>query len=42
MDDNYIEFSSKLTKNQRLVSKAEILTKEMNDLQKRIDDQVDL
>ncbi|XP_047364969.1 centromere/kinetochore protein zw10 homolog [Vespa velutina] len=40
LDDNYIEFSSKLTKNQRLVSKAEILTKEMNDLQKRIDDQI--
>lgn len=42
MYDNYIEFSSKLTKSQRLVSKAEILIKEMNDLQKRIDDQVDL
>ncbi|KAI4497966.1 hypothetical protein M0802_006790 [Mischocyttarus mexicanus] len=40
MDVNYIEFSSKLTKNQRLVSKAEILTKEMNYLQKRIDDQI--
>ncbi|XP_015183262.1 PREDICTED: centromere/kinetochore protein zw10 homolog [Polistes dominula] len=40
MDVNYIEFSSKLTKNQRLVSKAELLTQEMNDLQKRIDDQI--
>ncbi|KAK2577429.1 hypothetical protein KPH14_003536 [Odynerus spinipes] len=40
MNDNYIEFCSKLTEDQRLVNKAEVLTKEMNDLQKRIDDQI--
>ncbi|XP_076655809.1 zeste-white 10 kinetochore protein [Halictus rubicundus] len=40
MDDNYLEFTSKLTKDQHLVSKGEKLLEELNELQKRIDDQV--
>ncbi|XP_031844991.1 zeste-white 10 kinetochore protein [Nomia melanderi] len=40
MDDNYVEFTSKLTRDQHLVSKGEKLLEEMNELQKRIDDQV--
>lgn len=40
MDDNYVEFTSKLTRDQHLVSKGEKLLEEMNALQKRIDDQV--
>ncbi|XP_015431621.1 PREDICTED: centromere/kinetochore protein zw10 homolog [Dufourea novaeangliae] len=42
MDDNYVEFTSKLTRDQHLVSKGEKLLEEMNQLQKRIDDQVKL
>lgn len=40
MDDNYIEFTSKLTKDQHLVLKGEKIFEELNELQKRIDDQV--
>ncbi|KOX68210.1 Centromere/kinetochore protein zw10 like protein [Melipona quadrifasciata] len=40
MNDNYVEFTSKLVKDQHLVSKGEKLLEEMNILQKRIDDQV--
>ncbi|XP_034173768.2 zeste-white 10 kinetochore protein isoform X1 [Osmia lignaria lignaria] len=40
MDDNYVKFTSKLTRDQRLVSKGEKLLEEMNSLQSRIDDQV--
>lgn len=40
MDDNYIEFTSKFTRDQHLVAKGEKLLEEMNMLQKRIDDQV--
>ncbi|XP_071865112.1 zeste-white 10 kinetochore protein [Bombus fervidus] len=40
MDDNYVEFTSKLTKDQHLVSKGEKLLEEMNALQKKIDTQV--
>ncbi|KAK9303924.1 hypothetical protein QLX08_004517 [Tetragonisca angustula] len=40
MNDNYVEFTSKLVKDQHLVSKGEKLLEEMNALQKRIDDQV--
>ncbi|KAF3420746.1 hypothetical protein E2986_03244 [Frieseomelitta varia] len=40
MNDNYVEFTSKLVKDQHLVSKGEKLLEKMNALQKRIDDQV--
>ncbi|XP_076174713.1 zeste-white 10 kinetochore protein isoform X2 [Ptiloglossa arizonensis] len=40
MDDNYIEFTSKFTRDQHLVAKGEKLLEEMNMLQKRIDDQI--
>ncbi|XP_053979432.1 centromere/kinetochore protein zw10 homolog [Hylaeus volcanicus] len=40
MDDNYTAFTSKLTRDQHLVTKGEKLLEEMNVLQKRIDDQV--
>ncbi|KOC70027.1 Centromere/kinetochore protein zw10 like protein [Habropoda laboriosa] len=40
MDDNYVEFTAKLTRDQHLVSKGEKLLDEMNELQKRIDHQV--
>lgn len=40
MDDNYVEFTSKLTRDQHLVLKGEKLLEEMNALQKRIDDHV--
>lgn len=42
MDDNYVEFTSKLTKDQYLVSKGEKLLEEMDALQKKIDTQVRL
>lgn len=40
MDDNYVEFTSKLTRDQHLVLKGEKLLEEMNALQKRIDNHV--
>lgn len=40
MDDNYIEFSAKLTRDVYLVKKTEQLLKEIDDLQSRINDQV--
>lgn len=40
MDDNYVEFTSKLTRDQHLVLKGEKLLEEMNELQKRIDNHV--
>lgn len=40
MDVNYVEFTSKLTRDQHLVSKGEKLLEEMNSLQRRVDDQV--
>lgn len=40
MDNNHVEFTSKLESDQNLVAKGESLLKEMNALQKRIDDQV--
>ncbi|CAL7934411.1 unnamed protein product [Xylocopa violacea] len=40
MDDNYVEFTTKLTRDQYLVSKGENVLKEMNELQSRIDEQV--
>ncbi|XP_033336792.1 zeste-white 10 kinetochore protein [Megalopta genalis] len=40
MNDNYVEFTSKLTRDQHLVLKGETLLEEFNELQKRIDDQV--
>ncbi|XP_012142032.1 zeste-white 10 kinetochore protein [Megachile rotundata] len=40
MDDNYVEFTSKLKRDQHLVVKGEKLLEEMNSLQKKIDDQV--
>lgn len=40
MDDNYVEFSAKLTRDVHLVKKTEQLLKEMDTLQSRINDQV--
>ncbi|EFN64147.1 Centromere/kinetochore protein zw10-like protein [Camponotus floridanus] len=40
MDDNYVEFSAKLTRDVHLVKKTEQLLKEMDTLQNRINDQV--
>lgn len=40
MDDNYVEFSTKLTRDVHLVKKTEQLLKEMDILQSRINDQV--
>lgn len=40
MDDNYVEFSAKLTRDVHLVKKTEQLLKEMDNLQNRINDQV--
>ncbi|XP_078037414.1 zeste-white 10 kinetochore protein [Augochlora pura] len=40
MDENYVEFTSKLTRDKHLVLKGETLLEEFNELQKRIDDQV--
>lgn len=40
LDNNHVEFTSKLESDQNLVAKGESLLKEMNALQKRIDDQV--
>jgi len=40
MDDNYIEFSSKLTRDVHLVKKTEQLLEEIGILQSRINDQV--
>jgi len=40
MDDNYVEFSSKLTRDVHLVKKTEQLLEEIGILQSRINDQV--
>ncbi|XP_050455469.1 centromere/kinetochore protein zw10 homolog isoform X3 [Cataglyphis hispanica] len=40
MDDNYVEFSAKLTRDVHLVKKTEQLLKEMDTLQSRINDQI--
>lgn len=40
MDDNYVEFSSKLTRDVHLVKKTEQLLEEIGILQNRINDQV--
>ncbi|XP_076628616.1 zeste-white 10 kinetochore protein isoform X1 [Colletes latitarsis] len=40
MDDNYVEFASKFTRDQHLVAKGEELLEEMNVLQTRIDDEI--
>jgi hypothetical protein len=40
MDDNYVEFSAKLTRDVHLVKKTEQLLEEIDILQSRINDQV--
>lgn len=40
MDDNYVEFSAKLTRDVHLVKKTEQLLEEIGILQSRINDQV--